>query len=147
MMWPVHCVQGTHGADIDDEIITALDAKQAWDIPVRYVKKGENPNFDSYSAFASNEYVLFTELSSLLFGAQPRPIRTVVVVGLATDYCVLSTAIDAAKFGLRTLVAEDCMRGVDPKTTADALDKMRAYGVEVHRKREDLLASIHRPTY
>lgn len=146
MMWPEHCVQGTYGAELDDTVANALDEREAWGTPVHYVKKGQDLNFDSYSAFASNEYILFTELISLLFGAQPRPIRTVVVVGLACDYCVMSTAVDAAKFGLQTLVTEDCMRGVDPKTTSDAMDKMRAYDVHIYKTSDDLLAAIHRPS-
>lgn len=146
MMWPVHCVQGTQGAEIDDTITAALDERKAWGTPVRYVQKGQDPNFDSYSAFASNEYVMFTELISVLFSAQPHPNRTVVVVGLATDYCVLSTAVDAAKFGLRVYVVDDCMRGVDPKTTQDAREKMRAYGVQMYETTDELLAAIHRPS-
>lgn len=142
MMWPVHCVQETHGAELDSTVRAALDAKEASGTPVHYVKKGEDSNFDSYSAFASNEYILFTELTSLLFGAQPHAISTVVVVGLATDYCVMSTAVDAAKFGLRTLVPKDCVRGVESTTTEQAIEKMHVYGCEIFETREALLAAI-----
>lgn len=142
MMWPVHCVQETHGAELDSTVRAALDAKEASGTPVHYVKKGEDSNFDSYSAFASNEYILFTELTSLLFGAQPHAISTVVVVGLATDYCVMSTAVDAAKFGLRTLVPKDCVRGVESTTTEQAIEKMQVYGCEIFETREALLAAI-----
>ncbi|WFD00897.1 hypothetical protein MYAM1_003653 [Malassezia yamatoensis] len=146
MMWPVHCVQGTDGAEVDDEITAALDERKAWGTPVFYVRKGQDSEIDSYSAFATNEYVSFTELAKILFSAQPHPVQTVVVVGLATDYCVLSTAVDSAKFHLRTLVAEDCMRGVDPTSTNVAMQKMQAYDVQVYRTTDELFEAIHRPS-
>ena len=60
-----------------------------------------------------------------------RDIHTVVVCGLATDYCVRATAVDAAKFGFRTYVLQDCIRGVDPSTTAEAEQVMSWYQVSL----------------
>lgn len=128
MMWPVHCVGGTPGAEIDARIQPALAACQARGIPVHYVHKGQNANIDSYSGFASNLYLAFTELASVLYRHTPH-IKTLVLCGLATDYCVQATAIDAVKFGFRTFLVESCAKGVDPATTEKALSTMKAYGV------------------
>lgn len=124
-MWPVHCVADTPGAALDPMLQQALDACKT---PVHYVHKGRDPRWDCYSAFAADQYLQFTELAALLHRASP-PIHTVVIAGLATDYCVRATAIDAAKFGFHTVVLQDCVAGVDPATTDEAWAAMRAYGV------------------
>ncbi|WFD07236.1 hypothetical protein MVES1_002596 [Malassezia vespertilionis] len=131
MMWPKHCVQNTKGAEIVPSVKKALQSKQASGTPVYYVRKGQDARIDYYSAFASQEYVRFTELSKLLHSQQPCPIDTVVVCGIATDYCVKNTAIDACKFGFRTQVANDCIRGVFDATSSAALREMQAYGCEM----------------
>ncbi|WFD32187.1 hypothetical protein MSPP1_003230 [Malassezia sp. CBS 17886] len=112
MMWPVHCVRGTPGAEIDDVVQRALREKEAGGTPVFYVGKGQDPRIDSYSAFAATDYTAFTKLAEILFRSQTHGehITTVVVCGLATDYCVRSTAVDAAKFGFRTLLSGDYAR-------------------------------------
>ena len=86
----------------------------------------------------SNHYLGFTALPRLLFSQQP-PIHTLVVVGLATDYCVLSSAVDAAKFQLRTIVVQDGVRGVDEETTARAHEEMADWGITLVRSDKDLL--------
>ena len=111
-------------------IQAALDARCTSGVPVHYVHKGTDKRIDSYSGFACTNYVQFTELASILHRAR-EPISTVVVCGLATDYCVCHTAVDAAKFGFRTLVLEDCVRGVDASSTAHAYKVMQQYQVAV----------------
>jgi nicotinamidase-related amidase len=88
-----------------------------------------------------NHYVGFTELSKKLFSQQP-PIHTVVVAGLASDYCVLSSAIDAVKFKLRTILVQDGVRGVDEEKTPRAYKEMESWGVEMIQSDVDLLNVI-----
>lgn len=128
MLWPDHCVQGTRGAEIHDDIQAALHMRQKAGTPVSYVLKGTDARVDSYSAFACADYLQFTNMASILHRAH---IHTVVVCGLATDYCVRATAVDAAKFGFHTYVLRDCTRGVDPSTTAEAEQVMSWYQVSL----------------
>jgi nicotinamidase-related amidase len=88
-----------------------------------------------------NDYVGFTELPKLLFSQQP-PIRTVVVVGLASDYCVLSSAVDAIKFKLRTILVKDGVKGVDQDKTNRAYQEMESWGVEIIQSDSDLSSTI-----
>lgn len=128
-LWPVHCVRGTHGAELEPRIAEALQAAEK-DTQVDYLFKGEDARVDSYSAFSSNGYASFTPLARLLFSGAD-PVEAVVVVGVATDYCVLSTALDAAKFGLNPTLIASCMAGVADDTTDAALASMRAYGCRI----------------
>lgn len=102
-IWPVHCVQETWGAAFHEALTV--------DGPV--VRKGANGE-DGYSAFTMREPLTGattpTELERLL---RDRAIRTVVVCGLATDYCVKATALDALRLGFTTLVLADGVRSVD----------------------------------
>lgn len=88
-----------------------------------------------------NHYVGFTELPKMLFSQQPA-IHTVVVAGLASDYCVLSSAVDAAKFKLRTILVQDGVKGVDEEQTARAFREMESWGVELVQSDADLLNVI-----
>ena len=99
---------------------------------------------DGYSAFASNHYLGFTELPQVLYesAARGRPIGTVVVCGLATDYCVQFTAVDAAKFRFHTVLARDVMRGVANDTCARALDQLGAWGCQVYDTADALRAAM-----
>lgn len=126
-LWPDHCVAGTPGAALDPTLQQALDTCGQ---PIHYVLKGRDPRWDCYSAFAGDQYVQFTELAALLHRASPR-IHTVVIGGLATDYCVRATAIDAAKFGFHTVVLQNCVAGVDAATTEQAWAAMQAYGIRL----------------
>lgn len=101
-LWPDHCVQGTAGADF----------RQGLDLsPVNLIiRKGFRPALDSYSAFFENDRATPTGLDGLL---KALAINTVVLGGLATDYCVLYSALDAASLGYKTIVARDAVRGVD----------------------------------
>jgi nicotinamidase-related amidase len=100
-LWPDHCIASTPGADF----VKGIDAT---DLTV--VKKGVSKFYDSYSAFRDNARVAKTELEQLLVD---RGVRTVYLCGLATEYCVRFTALDAIKLGLVTVVIEDgCVSAV-----------------------------------
>ena len=115
-IWPVHCVQGSEGA----ELAPALDRAN---IDV-VIDKGQDPGTDGYSGFDG------TDLAQLL---RERGIDRVTVVGLATDYCVRHTAIEAARQGFEVTVDRDAVRGVDvePGASERALEEMRAAGARV----------------
>lgn len=122
MLWPDHCVQGTSGADLCDELNRdGID---------EVVVKGTDPEIDSYSGFHDNGHKKSTGLADLL---RDRGVDAVDVMGLATDYCVKFTSLDAIKEGFETrLIAEGC-RGVDI-TKGDserAIDDLREKGIEV----------------
>jgi nicotinamidase/pyrazinamidase len=115
-IWPVHCVQGTPGAELDP----ALDRE---DVDIVF-DKGTNQATDGYSAFETDE------LAHIL---RDRGIDKLTVVGLATDYCVKNSAIDAERDGFQVRVDTTAVRGVDVNAgdSERALDEMRAAGVEV----------------
>jgi nicotinamidase/pyrazinamidase len=117
VLWPPHCVQGTAGAELllDPSVFAAI------------VQKGKDRRFDSYSGF-KDDGGHPTGLDALLQG---RRIREVIVYGIATDYCVKATALDAAAAGFGVVVVEPLCRGVAPDTTAAALAVMRSKGVAV----------------
>jgi nicotinamidase/pyrazinamidase len=114
--WPVHCVQGTHGA----ELHPALDRAKVELI----VDKGQDPGTEGYSGFEG------TDLETLL---RERGIDKVTVVGLATDYCVKNTALDAVRAGFEVTVDSRAVRGVEvkPGDSERALDELRAAGATV----------------
>ncbi len=117
VLWPDHCVQGTDGAKVllDNNIFQAI------------VKKGQDPRFDSYSGFQDDGGAK-TEMDTLLKAAG---IKKLVVYGLATDYCVMATANDAAANGYKVVVIEGLCRGVAPDTTVKALETMKAKGITI----------------
>ena len=101
VLWPGHCIQGRTGADFHE----GLDQK-----PINFIiRKGFRTGLDSYSAFFENDRKTSTGLDGLL---KSLSIDTLVMGGLATDYCVLYSALDAASLGYKTIVAEDAVRGV-----------------------------------
>ena len=102
VLWPDHCVQGTHDADLHSK----LDLKSAQLI----IRKGYNRNIDSYSAFEEADHHSQTGLAGYL---KERDIDTVYVAGLATDFCVGWTALDAKKHGFNVGVIEDASKGID----------------------------------
>jgi nicotinamidase/pyrazinamidase len=112
-IWPVHCVQGTEGAQLHP----ALDQAKV-DV---LIDKGIDPASDGYSGFQD------TSLEALL---RERGIDQVTVVGLATDYCVKNTALDALRKGFEVEIDEDAMRAVnvEPGDDRRAIDEMRAAG-------------------
>ena len=119
VLWPDHCVQGSEGAGFHPK----LDTAQAEMI----VRKGYNPMIDSYSAFFENDHKTPTGLHGYL---QTRGITDLTMVGLATDFCVNFSAVDAAKLGYAVLVRQDLCRAIDlDGSLAAANEGMRAAGV------------------
>ena len=102
MLWPDHCVQGTPGADFHRE----LDLKPVTLI----VHKGFRPAIDSYSAFFENDRSTPTGLAGYLTSLG---VQTVYLGGLATDYCVFFSAMDAVKLGFTVYLLHDAVRGVN----------------------------------
>ena len=100
--WPDHCVQNTYGS----ELAQGLNVEGVREI----VQKGTNRNIDSYSGFFDNGHRQKTRLEALL---KHRRATHLFVMGLATDYCVKFTVLDAIKLGFRTSVIESGCRGVD----------------------------------
>jgi nicotinamidase/pyrazinamidase len=117
ILWPPHCVQGSENARI------LIDTKFFQNI----IQKGKEKRFDSYSGF-QDDGGQKTEMEPILrqFG-----IETIVVYGLATDYCVKATALDGVKAGYRVILINELCRGVAPDTTTKALEEMGNAGVIV----------------
>ncbi len=121
-IWPVHCVQETRGAELHAD----LERERITEV----IRKGTDPAVDSYSGFFDNEHAKTTGLHDWL---QQRWIRQLYVLGLATDYCVKFTALDARRLGYDVWLVEDGCRAVDvtPGDGARAIDELRAAGVSV----------------
>jgi nicotinamidase/pyrazinamidase len=115
-IWPVHCVQGTHGA----ELYPALDQSKVDVI----IDKGQDPYSQGYSAFQD------TNLEDLL---RERGVDRLFVTGLATDYCVKNSVLDALGLGLAVTVVQDAVRGVDvhPGDSEQALAQMETAGAKL----------------
>lgn len=122
VMWPMHCVQQTPGAKIH----ASLDRAKIPDL----FKKGTDPDYDSYSGFFDNGHKKATGLGDYL---HQRWIKQVYVMGLATDYCVKYTALDARNLGFDVFLIEDGCRAVElePGDSERAIEEMRAAGVNV----------------
>lgn len=121
VLWPDHCVQGTGGADFHPD----LDLGRAELI----VRKGYRAAIDSYSAFYENDHATPTGLAGYL---KERGIRRLYLCGLATDYCVNYSALDAVRAGFETLLVEDACRAIDLEgSLAAARRDMAEAGVEV----------------
>lgn len=119
VLWPDHCVQGTDGAAFHEDLDTT-----AAELVIR---KGFNPAIDSYSAFYENDHRTPTGLTGYL---RTRGFRRVFLAGLATDFCVNFSAVDAAKEGFEAIVLEDACRAIDLEgSLAAAQIAMRAAGV------------------
>ncbi|MDR1900274.1 MAG: bifunctional nicotinamidase/pyrazinamidase [Treponema sp.] len=119
-LWPDHCVQGSFGAAFHEKFDPA---------PVNLIiRKGFRPGLDSYSAFFENDRNTSTGLEGFVRGLG---LDTVIIGGLATDYCVFYSALDAARLGFRTLVLGDAVRGVGyPEGSVEkALAEMEAAGI------------------
>ncbi len=118
-LWPDHCIQGTKGAEFHE----ALD----WTKSELLIRKGFRKAIDSYSAFFENDHITPTGLGGYL---AERGINSVTLCGLATDYCVAYSGLDAVKLGLKVTVDLDACRAIDlGGTLATMLEKMRASGV------------------
>jgi nicotinamidase/pyrazinamidase len=121
VLWPDHCVQGTTGADFHP----ALDTRRA-DLILR---KGFRRGIDSYSAFFENDQTTPTGLEGYL---RTRGITTLTMVGLATDFCVNFSAVDAAKLGFAVTLRQDLCRAIDlDGSLGAALSGMQQAGVQI----------------
>ena len=120
VLWPTHCVQGTHDAALH----SGLQATHAQLI----LRKGAHPQVDSYSAFLEGDRTTSTGLAAYL---KARGVHTVYLCGLATDYCVAWSALDARAAGFETWVIEDACRAIDLDGSLDkAWADMEAVGVQ-----------------
>jgi len=120
--WPVHCVQGTHGAQLHAE----LDRARITEV----IQKGTDPAIDSYSGFFDNNHEKATGLAEWL---RSRWIEQVYVMGLATDYCVKATALDARNLGFDVKLIEDGCRAVElkPGDGERAIAEMRGADIAI----------------
>jgi nicotinamidase/pyrazinamidase len=122
VLWPDHCVQNTWGAELHPDLNTGqLD---------KIFNKGTNPEIDSYSGFFDNDHKNATGLDQYLKG---KNVSEVFIVGLATDYCVKFTALDAVKLGYITHVIIDATRGVNLSEgdVEKAIEEMRENNVHI----------------
>jgi nicotinamidase/pyrazinamidase len=120
-IWPVHCVQGTPGAELNPELESAkVDV---------VIDKGQDKSSQGYSAFQD------TRLGDLL---RERGVDRLFVAGLATDYCVKQSVLDALRLGFGVTVVEDAVRGVDvqPGDSQRAIEEMEAAGADLARSEE-----------
>ncbi|ASJ72529.1 bifunctional nicotinamidase/pyrazinamidase [Granulosicoccus antarcticus] len=120
-LWPDHCVQGSTGSAFHPELQT--DSSQL------IIRKGFRHDIDSYSAFYENDHTTTTGLSGYL---RARAVNRVICVGLALDYCVRFSAIDARREGFEALVLEKGCRGIDlNRSNETARQAMREAGVSL----------------
>jgi nicotinamidase/pyrazinamidase len=127
ILWPAHCVQGTSGADFHAQL-----QRSEWEA---VFQKGTNPQVDSYSGFFDNARRGDTGLGDYL---KAKGIQRVFVCGLALDYCVKFTALDAHDLGFKTFVISDATRAVNlsPEDGTNALEEMEQNGVKIINSRD-----------
>lgn len=128
-LWPIHCVQGTAGAELAPALNRGRIAK--------IFPKGTDSGIDSYSGLFDNGHRKSTGLGEWL---KAQGVTEVFVCGLATDYCVKFTALDAAQMGFKTSFVEDASRGVNlqPNDVQNAIAEMNRAGIKTIRS-DDLL--------
>ena len=121
VLWPDHCIQGSIGAQFHPDLQV--------DRADMIIRKGYNPDIDSYSAFFENDHRTPTGLDGYL---RTRGIERLTMVGLALDFCVNFSAVDAAKLGFDVEVREDLCRAIDlDGSLAKAREGMRAAGAKL----------------
>lgn len=127
-LWPTHCVQGTFGSLFHkDLVILKRD---------RIFQKGTKVNVESYSAFG-DEFANSYENTGLHLWLLHRKITDIVLVGLATDYCIFNTAKDAIRLGYRVHIIMSCIQGVEHNTTTKALSELKSHKVIFYNDVED----------
>ena len=126
VLWPDHCVQGTAGAEFSKEIDTGSIEK--------VFQKGTDIEIDSYSGFFDNGHLKDTGLGDYL---KSKGVTQVFLVGLATDYCVKFTALDAQALGFDTTVITDAVRAVNIKPDDGALALAEMAGLGIHLTTSD----------
>lgn len=122
MMWPDHCVQGTRDAELHPELrVPEIDV---------IFQKGEKHHVDSYSAFRDNDQDAITGLADYL---KEQGVTELDLCGLATDYCVKFSALDALEMlpGVKVRFIEDASRGITPEGVAAAIKEMRESGIDI----------------
>lgn len=124
ILWPPHCVQGAPGAEL---LMDAAGFDQV-------VQKGMDAAYDSYSGFFDDG----KQATAMDGWLSSRGIEQLIVFGLATDYCVRATALDARELGYGVAVVTGLSRGVAQETTAAALEEMAAAGIEIWEELPDL---------
>ena len=119
-LWPNHCVQGTAGAEFHKRLnVDRADA---------IIRKGMNPSIDSYSTFFENDRKTPTGLLGFL---RERDVNSLLLVGLATDFCVAFSALDAVENGFDVKIRMDACRGIDNAGSMDAaIAELRRKGVQ-----------------
>jgi nicotinamidase/pyrazinamidase len=124
ILWPVNCVQNTRGAQLAPGLLLQRVNK--------VFRKGTDPEINSYSGFFDNGHQRATGLGDYL---KEKRVRAVYVMGLATDYCVKFTALDALALGFKAFLIEDACRGVNlkPDDVSKAIQEMQHAGVIVMR--------------
>jgi nicotinamidase/pyrazinamidase len=129
VLWPDHCVQGTDGANFIKGLFT--------DKASMIIRKGMNPNIDSYSVFLENDKKTETGLHGYL---KSREIKIIIIVGLATDYCCYFTALDAKNFGYDVIFIEDLTRGVDlpENNIKKSLEVMKNSGIGIVNSKDKI---------
>lgn len=122
ILWPVHCVQGSNGAEFHQYLNLA-----DW---TAIFQKGMNPDVDSYSGFFDNARRGDTGLGDFL---KEKGIKTVYISGLALDYCVKFTALDSVSLGFETWLIADATRAVNlnPTDGESAIEEMKSAGVKI----------------
>ncbi|WP_442484716.1 bifunctional nicotinamidase/pyrazinamidase [Aeoliella sp. SH292] len=127
ILWPDHCVEGTWGAEFPEDLDTAGIH--------HVVRKGTDRMIDSYSGFFDNDHRKSTGLAEFL---REQGVTAVDVMGLATDYCVKHTAVDAAELGFEVRLLLEGVRGVElaPGDCDKAVGHMEDKGVTIHREPE-----------
>ncbi|MGE5215199.1 MAG: bifunctional nicotinamidase/pyrazinamidase [Nitrospirota bacterium] len=127
ILWPVHCVQNTHGAEFAPSFDTSRIA--------HVFHKGTEPNIDSYSTFFDNAHRRHTGLADYL---KKRSMKDIYLMGLALDYCVKYSVLDARQLGLNTHVVADGCRGIElePGDVDRALQEMEVAGANLIKSSE-----------
>lgn len=120
VMWPVHCVEQTYGSQIHPDLIVVKTDK--------IIKKGTKKNVESYSAFG-DEFGGKYENTQLKVWLDSKKITDIILVGIATDYCVYNTALDSVRHGYTVHMILSCTKGVETETTNKALDDLHTKGV------------------
>lgn len=117
--WPVHCVQDSKGAELIPGLVLPANAVE--------IVKGADPISDSYSAFGG--WTTDSNHDPLNIFLKDNEVDTVYVMGLATDFCVKETALDAKKLGYKTIFVENASKGISQDSIASAMSEMQKAGI------------------
>lgn len=128
VLWPKHCVQSTKGAEFHPDLIVVNKDK--------IIQKGTMQNVESYSAFG-DEYRGKYEKTDLGEWLKNKNITDIILVGLATDYCVYNTGLDAIRNGYKLHLIMSCTRGVNEDTTNKAIADLMSKGAEIYHGVDD----------